>query len=144
MPWSLSSCNKFACAKHSLFHWGSVCKILAGWKRSAVRKKLPTLRQRWLCKKGEWRQKPLSSPYFLSLTVLSTGYSTACTYKITIDSYFGLLSVVVLKGCSENRKGTVNISWFALYAGAASHVFNHRLSAAHIQIAAFMIFHCWW
>jgi len=42
VPWWLTSCNKFACAKHSLFYWGPVRKITPGWNRSAVHKRLPT------------------------------------------------------------------------------------------------------
>jgi len=36
----LTSCNKFACAKYSLFYWGPVRKIMPGWNRSAVQKTL--------------------------------------------------------------------------------------------------------
>jgi len=40
--WWLTSCKKFACATHSLFYWGPVCKIMPGGNRPAVRKRLPT------------------------------------------------------------------------------------------------------
>jgi len=43
VPWWLPSCNKFACAKHSLFYSGPVRKPMPGWNRSALRKRLPTL-----------------------------------------------------------------------------------------------------
>jgi len=36
-----TSCNKFACAKHSLFYWGPVRKIMPDWSRCAVGKRLP-------------------------------------------------------------------------------------------------------
>ena len=42
VPWWPTSCNKFACAKHSLIYWGPVRKILPGWNRSAMRKRFPT------------------------------------------------------------------------------------------------------
>jgi len=42
VPCWLASCNKFACAKRSLFYWGPVRKIMPGWNRSAARKRLPT------------------------------------------------------------------------------------------------------
>jgi len=42
VSWWPTSCNKLACAKHSLFYWGPVRKILPGWNRSAVWKRLPT------------------------------------------------------------------------------------------------------
>jgi len=42
VPWCLTSCNKFACAKHSLFYWGPVRKMMPGWNPSAVQIRLPT------------------------------------------------------------------------------------------------------
>jgi len=42
VPWWLTSCNSFVCAKYSLFYWGPVRKIMPGWNRSAVQKRLPT------------------------------------------------------------------------------------------------------
>ena len=37
VPWRLTSCNKFACAKYSLLYWGSVRTIVPSWNRSAAR-----------------------------------------------------------------------------------------------------------
>jgi len=42
VPWRIGSCIIFACAKYSLFYWGLVCKIMPGWNRSAIRKRLTT------------------------------------------------------------------------------------------------------
>ena len=42
VPWWLTSCNMLACAKHPLFYWEPVRKIMPCWNRSAVRKRLPT------------------------------------------------------------------------------------------------------
>ena len=43
VPWWLASCNKFARAKNSLFYQGSFYKIMPGWNRSAVQKKVAGL-----------------------------------------------------------------------------------------------------
>jgi len=40
VSWWLTSCGKCTCAKHSLFYWRLVRKIMPGWNRSAVRKRL--------------------------------------------------------------------------------------------------------
>ena len=40
--WLNTTCNKVACATHSLIYWGPVNKIMPGWNLSPVRIRLPT------------------------------------------------------------------------------------------------------
>ena len=40
--WWVTSCNKFAWAKHSLFYWGLVRKIMPGCNWSAMWRRFPT------------------------------------------------------------------------------------------------------
>jgi len=56
VPWWLTSCNKFACAKHSLFYWGPVCNIMPGWNRSTLRKRLPTPALRHVYTSNKYRK----------------------------------------------------------------------------------------
>jgi len=83
-PWSLTtSCNKFACAKHSLIYWGPVCKIKPGWNRSTVQWRLPSPALMDLKKVSTGNPRTVVPTFSVSWTLLSIWLKAVNPFDIT-------------------------------------------------------------